>query len=198
VQVEGGGWVNDDTGGQTCEEADDAKQRELASIVVTPTQDELNLMMLQSVGQDMSSPVQLANVGRHGLEAAMAAEGARSLATLVRGGFGALYDLWSATRLVPASLEALAEAGGPTIDIVTSQTGTIDAARGLHAGIGEGAEALAKSFRPEGTISRAKVPVALIKALQNKGLAQVSLHANGAKEVFFKAEAVKFILRFFK
>ena len=62
----------------------------------------------------------------------------------------------------------MAAAGGPTIDVVTSQTGAIDASRGLYAGIGEGAEATAKSFQPGGTVQTAKIPEALIKANARK------------------------------
>jgi len=68
VQQSDGGYKDDNSGGQTCAQANDPKQQQLASAVVTPTRDELNLMMLQSVGNNLSSPRQWADLVKNGLE----------------------------------------------------------------------------------------------------------------------------------
>jgi RHS repeat-associated protein len=191
-------WKDDDQGGPSCADVREQDKTLKPAITVGVGRDEANLIAAEAIGNGLSSPVAWASVARGGLEGAMAVEGLRSLPSAVKAGFN-LLTFWQATKLVPASLEALAAAGGPTIEVVTSQTGgAIDASRGLYAGIGNGAEALAKASRPGGVIRRAHVPEALINAMRSQGLATVSNDVSGAKEIFFRPEAVGVVLRFFQ
>jgi RHS repeat-associated protein len=191
-----GSWENDNSGGQSCSDVDKENKKLKPSATVTVALDELKLMMLQSVGRNMGSPRQWAEVTRHGMEGAMAVEGIAALPSAFRG-LRNMVGLWRATRLVPASLETLATAGGPTIEVVTSQTRALDAARGLSTAVGEGAAAFAKSFQPGGTLSTAKIPEALIRGLQSRGWAQTFTHSQGT-ELYFTPEAMPYVLRFFQ
>ena len=188
----------DDGMGGGCADAKVNQNGQAQSQVVTVGvgRDEANLVMLQGVGENLSSPRQWAEVARTGMEGAMAFEGLMALPSAIRSGFG-LFQLWRATRLVPLSLDALAAAGGPTVEVVTSQTQALSAAKGLSTAIGEGASGVAKSFQPTGTLYKANIPQALVRALQSRGLAEVRSLPQG-KELYFSPDAMPYVLRFFK
>jgi RHS repeat-associated protein len=63
-----GNWKDDRSGGQTCAQANDPQQQKQASVVVRPSMDEMKFMMLQSVGDTLSSPRQWADLAKNGLE----------------------------------------------------------------------------------------------------------------------------------
>jgi len=196
------GTKGDDGDGKGCKDAGVAADENGKAGKITPDvetfgvgREEAGLIMLEGVGRTLSSPSELVDTAKKANGLALGAEALWELPSSIMGGWRA-FRLWLATRGGPASLEELAAAGGPTVDVITSQTGAIDASRGLYAGIGEGAEAMANYFRPGGTIHAAKIPEALIRAMEAKQMAQVSVAANG-KEIFFTPEAVRLILRFF-
>jgi RHS repeat-associated protein len=165
-------------------------------VTVGVGQEEANLIMLQMVGENLSSSHQWAEVVSNGGQGAMMAMSLRSLPSAARGSVN-LFELWRATRLVPGSLEALAAAGGPTIEVVTSQTQALSATRGLSTAIGEGAAGVARSFQPAGTLYKANIPQTLVRALQSRGWAEVRSLPQG-KELYFSPEAMQYVLKFFK
>jgi RHS repeat-associated protein len=196
------GTKGDDGDGKGCKDAGVAADKGGKAGAITPDvetvgvgYDEARLIMLEGVGNTLSDPRQLVDTAKKANGAALIAETLWELPGAIKGGWNA-FRLWLATRGGPASLEELAAAGGPTIEVVTSQTQALSASRGLSTAVGEGAADVARTFQPNGTLYTAKIPQALVRGLQSRGLAEVRALPQGT-ELYFTAEAVKYVLPFF-
>ncbi len=66
------------------------------SVTVTPSFEDQKFMMLLSLGENLSSPGQWADVSRHGMEGAMALQGIAALPSTIRGGVNLLNLLRTA------------------------------------------------------------------------------------------------------
>jgi len=98
-----------------------------------------------------------------------------------------------------ATLEELADGGGPTIQVFTSLNSAPAAGQALSVWVGEGAEAAAGAVGGSTTYA-AQIPAALISTMQSAGLAfQSTTSMNGvtATEVMFQPNATLFIVNFF-
>ncbi len=83
VSTDNGKTFHDDnSGGQTCAQASDPRQNNKASAVVDVSRDELNLLMLQSLGETLGSPRQWDDLAIHGMSYAMAFDGVLALPEL--------------------------------------------------------------------------------------------------------------------
>jgi len=197
------GTKGDDGDGKGCKDAGVAADKNGKAGKITPDvetvgvgSEEAGLIMLEGVGRTLSSPSQLVDTARRANGYALTAELVAQLPGAIMGGIKQL-GLWLATRGGPATLEELAAAGGPTIDVVTSQTQALSAGRGLSTAIGQDAANVARSFQPSGTLYTAKIPQALVRALQSRGLAEVRSLPQGT-ELYFTAAAAKYVLPFFQ
>ena len=98
---------------------------------------------------------------------------------------------------------AAADTAGPTVRILTNQTGALQGGRGLYVAVGEGAEAVAGGARSGGVIYEGRVPKALIETMRTGNLAEdqamnwVGTRVSGAT-MYIKAEATEFIIPFLK
>jgi RHS repeat-associated protein len=179
------------------------------SVTVGVGRDEANLIMLQRIGEGLSTPAPWANVVQHGVEGAMLAKGLWELPGALRGGWSLLRGLSGGSETIPglfggvsrAALEAAANGGGETIKVVTSLTQAPASGRGLSVAIGEGAEALAGAARSGGTTYAAQIPKALINLMRGAGLVTESSTQMGgavATELRFAPNAAEFVTKFFK
>jgi len=57
---------------------------------------------------------------------------------------------------------------------------------------------LALDVSTRGIVHTAKIPKALIEALESNGMAALRRHPSGAVEIFFRPDAMQYVMRFFK
>jgi len=103
------------------------------------------------------------------------------------------------------ALRRAANAGGPTVRVVTNQTQALQQGRELYAAAGDGAQAAANAARSGAGVTTyaAEIPQALMKGLQSAGLVEQStLVQKGSNVVVtqykFLPGATEYILKFFK
>jgi len=118
VQGEGGGYHDDDSGGQSCAEVDEENSKWLEpSATVTPsyTRDE-EIQMLASDVSSLTSTSSISEVVVKGMGDAQAVEGVMSLPSLFRSGWGLISGWRMASKM--ARVRAAGEAGEALANIV--------------------------------------------------------------------------------
>ncbi len=89
------GTPYDDMDGQGCAEVDEANKTKKPDVTVGVGWDEARLFMLAGIGDNFSSPHQLAVVAQNGILGAMTVDGLRSIPSLFRLGFSLVRN-WRA------------------------------------------------------------------------------------------------------
>jgi RHS repeat-associated protein len=101
------------------------------------------------------------------------------------------------------AIERAAADTGPMIQVVTNQTGALQAGRGVYLAVGEGAQAMAGAARSGGQLYAGSIPKALVETLKNGRLLTegklVWEHANKqGLQYYVEAPASEFIIPFLK
>jgi RHS repeat-associated protein len=195
-----GQWHDDNSGGQSCKDANSPDQNNIPTAVVGLTDEERGLLELEMAGNwatDLSVP-------REGLKGSSflvsLATGAGELADLFRLG-GEAETLTGLYGTVSRdALEAAADSGGPTVRVVTNLTQAPQAGKALSVATGEGADDLANAARTGGQKYVANIPQALLNTMKQAGLATESTTSMGgvtSREITFQPQATEFVAHLF-